>query len=130
MAVFDAKVSLNFRGFQQAFREPILDGIEEALILDVVEEVAFTREPDLTPGFYEDFEFRIEIAEDAEPGIHRVTIALWANTQYDTSGHMDTFTMEVHVTDKSGGVSGTLLVSVIVIIAILGVAAFLLRRKS
>ena len=94
----------------------------------VVEEVAFTRESDLTPGFYEDFEFRIEIAEDAEPGIHRVTIALWANTQYVVSGHMDTFTVEVHVTERSGGVSGTLLVSVIAIIAIIGVAAFLLRR--
>jgi hypothetical protein len=96
----------------------------------VVDEIAFTRGAELTPGFYEEFEFRVEVTEDASPGTHEVSVQLWASTQYDTGGPMDTFTMEVRVADPSGGVSGTLIISVIVILAVLGAAAFLVRRKA
>ena len=94
----------------------------------VVDEIAFTKEAELTPGFYEDFEFRIRIAQDAAPGKHQVTVDLWATTQYDVGGPMDTFTVEVDVTESTGVGTGIMIVAVIAIIVIIGVAAFLLRR--
>jgi uncharacterized membrane protein len=96
----------------------------------VVDELAFTREAELTPGFYEDFEFRIRIADDAPPGEHQITVEVWASTQYDTGNAMDTFTVQVTVSEEAGIGIGSILVSSIVIIAVIVIGAFVLRRKA
>ncbi|UCC92187.1 MAG: hypothetical protein JSW25_05800 [Thermoplasmata archaeon] len=96
----------------------------------IVERIRFTREAELTPGFHDDFEFKVEVTEDAEPGNHRIVIEVWASTQYDTGAPMDTFTMEVIVEEETGMTTGTLLALTILVIAFIGVATFLLRRKD
>jgi hypothetical protein len=96
----------------------------------VVTDVSFRWEADLTPGFYDDFPFRVEVAGDAPSGKHRVTIEVWGTTQYDTGDLMDTFTVEVQVSESSWLGTGTALVSAIVIVAIIGAAAYALRRKA
>ena len=97
----------------------------------VVDEISFarSREAELTPGFYDDFDFRIKIADDAPPGKHRVTIDLWATTQYDTGGSMDTFTITVTVTEEPVYSSGTVTVAILLVIALLAIATYMLRRK-
>ena len=97
---------------------------------DVVEEVGFTREADLTPGFHEEFEFTIVLSENAEPGTHTVTISLWAHTQYDLEEQVDTITLNVRVTKPPSSVNITFLASLLVILSAIAIAAFVLRRKA
>ncbi len=96
----------------------------------VVNEVRFTRPSDLTPGFHDDFPFVLELAEDAPTGKHRVTIELWGETQYETSGLLDTVTVEVRVREASIGGAGSLIAVLLVIVAAVGVATYVLRRKA
>jgi len=96
----------------------------------VVDEVGFHEEAELTPGFYDEFEFYITIVEDAAPGTHSVYIELWAHTHYEIGDVMDTFTIKVQVEDTSTGPTGPLLLLVVGTLALVGVAAYLVRRKG
>jgi hypothetical protein len=96
----------------------------------IVKRIRFTREAELTPGFHDDFEFEIEVEDDAEPGKHKVVVEVWATTQYDTGAPMDVFTVEVTVEEKTGMTTATTLAVTLIIIALIGVATFLMRRKG
>ncbi len=99
---------------------------------DVVFDVAFTRswEAELTPGFHDDFEFRINLADDAPKGEHKVTFQLWGTTQYDTGEPLDTFTVVISITEDDSIPIWTLSMALILIITLVIVTALLLRRKG
>ena len=99
----------------------------------IAENIGFTIEADLTPGFYEDFEFTVDVAKDAPPGSHMIMVDLWAVTQDGNGERLDSFNMEVRVVDDDEGIGGTILVAmtlvtVIALVAIVG--AISLRRKA
>ncbi len=97
----------------------------------VVDEIVFarSREVELTPGFYEDFEFRIKISDDAPPGKHEITVDLWATTQYDTGDPMDTFAVEVIVAEAPHDPTSIILPLIIIITAIAVVVVVIRRRR-
>jgi hypothetical protein len=70
------------------------------------------------------------VEDDAEPGKHKVVVEVWATTQYDTGAPMDVFTVEVTVEEKTGMTTATTLAVTLIIIALIGVATFLMRRKG
>jgi hypothetical protein len=98
----------------------------------VVFDVAFTSswEAELTPGFNDEFEFRVNIADDAPPGDHEVTFELWGTTQYDTGEPLDTFTVVISVDEEQGIPMTALTIAIILILGVVIVTAFLLRRKA
>lgn len=97
----------------------------------VAEGVGFDIVAWLTPGFYEEFDFHLDVADDAAPGSHKVTIELWAVTQYETKERLDSFDVRVEVEDSQGISGGTMAVLAVAIALVAALAiAVMLRRKA
>jgi hypothetical protein len=98
---------------------------------DVVEEIRFEKEAELTPGFWEEFDVVVVVAEDASPGRHQVELIVTANTQYDVWQDVATLTIEVEVAETGTALSSPVFVAMVILLVVVGVAAtaFLLRRK-
>ncbi len=97
----------------------------------VVDEVGFFEDPELGNNYLKKKEFQVVATSDAEVGSHFVEIGLIAYQDPQDTVVVDTFSFQLQVIERDEGFNWTIaLFLVIVVLGIVAVAVFVMRRRQ
>jgi hypothetical protein len=99
---------------------------------EVVEEVRFTMEVEMTPNWVERAPFVLMVDRDARPGTHRIEVQLLVVNDDGGTTNVDRFVIDLVVDEDEEGTFDwyTATVIVLVLVSIAAIIALLLRRKA
>lgn len=99
---------------------------------EVVEELRFTIEVEMTPNWVEKTPFVLKVDRDARPGTHRIEVQLMVVNDDGGTTNVDRFVIDLVVVEDEEPTFDwyTATVIVLVLVSIVAVIAFILRRKA